>query len=295
MAKRRKHKPGCKCVSCSPATRARGMAALKAYMRSIRGRGKPRRHPNMKLRVAKKVYVHSTSGKKNTQRRALRRVDKAARLAAHRNGMYLKYFPVNAAWAFIFGNQIQTAQVINMEGYPRFFRSRAEAVSAASARGLDVDKRGNVTARNPKHKRRRHVVPAHSRRGGRVSGYKRKGARVKRHMSNPPRRYIGSNATIYSRPGVTSWPHSNIYCGPGPYQFTIVGRASRGFFSHQLRLGSQVTRVDYDNRAKALRAYGKPGRFKHDFGPGVEVVAIRSDMKKIFLILRGSKPLWKGE
>ncbi len=56
----------------------------------------------------------------------------------------LKYFPVNAAWAFIFGRDLRTAQVITMCGEGRMFQKRTQAVAAAKRCSLKVDRRGAV-------------------------------------------------------------------------------------------------------------------------------------------------------
>lgn len=61
--------------------------------------------------------------------------------------MKLMYFPVNAAWCFVFGAEnINTASPITLEGFERFFQTKGEAIEAARHRGLVVDlKTGTVT------------------------------------------------------------------------------------------------------------------------------------------------------
>lgn len=55
--------------------------------------------------------------------------------------MRLIFLPANNAYVFVFGDQLT-----RLEGFPLFFQTRREAVDAAHARGLNVDRRGRVTA-----------------------------------------------------------------------------------------------------------------------------------------------------
>lgn len=55
--------------------------------------------------------------------------------------MRLVYFPINMAWAFMFGDS-----PTSMDGQI-FYQTRGEAVSAASRVGLDVSRRGIVSVR----------------------------------------------------------------------------------------------------------------------------------------------------
>ena len=59
--------------------------------------------------------------------------------------MRLVYLPVSMAWVFVFGDNIETASIVPMDGWPRYFMRRADAVSAARSMGLEVDKRGNLS------------------------------------------------------------------------------------------------------------------------------------------------------
>ena len=59
--------------------------------------------------------------------------------------MYLRYLHANQAWVFLFGEDVNTAQIIDMGDFGRFFPTRAEAVQAAKSCGLDVDKHGVVS------------------------------------------------------------------------------------------------------------------------------------------------------
>jgi hypothetical protein len=61
--------------------------------------------------------------------------------------MYLLYFPVNAAWAFVFGESLDTAQPTRMgDNNPMFFPDREDAVAAAHRQGLQVEADGRVRA-----------------------------------------------------------------------------------------------------------------------------------------------------
>ena len=48
--------------------------------------------------------------------------------------MRLAFLPINQAWAFLFGNDIATAQIISMDG-AYLFASRKDAVAAAQPPG----------------------------------------------------------------------------------------------------------------------------------------------------------------
>jgi hypothetical protein len=53
----------------------------------------------------------------------------------------LCYFPVNAAWSFVFGDT-----PITLAGFPLFFADRVEAVRAAEYRGISVSPEGTCTS-----------------------------------------------------------------------------------------------------------------------------------------------------
>jgi len=57
--------------------------------------------------------------------------------------MYLLYFPVNAAYAFVFGSTIEDANLCNLHGFPMFYETKGEAIEAARHRGLVVDLKTN--------------------------------------------------------------------------------------------------------------------------------------------------------
>lgn len=60
----------------------------------------------------------------------------------------LIYFPLNSAWAFVFGDDLQTAEIVDLEleNGRCFFPDRADAVAAASRHGLNVERDGFVQA-----------------------------------------------------------------------------------------------------------------------------------------------------
>ena len=60
--------------------------------------------------------------------------------------MHLLFFPVNNAYAFVFGHDLRTAQLIRMIGHEMFFQTRREAVEAARFCGLLVSPKGVVTS-----------------------------------------------------------------------------------------------------------------------------------------------------
>ena len=53
--------------------------------------------------------------------------------------MYLLFFPVNNAYAFVFGSTIEDANLCNLHGFPMFYQTKGEAIEAARHRGLSVD------------------------------------------------------------------------------------------------------------------------------------------------------------
>jgi hypothetical protein len=53
--------------------------------------------------------------------------------------MHLCFFPVNNAWAFVFGDDIRTATPISLHMFPLFYRTKGHALEAARHRGLYVD------------------------------------------------------------------------------------------------------------------------------------------------------------
>ena len=59
--------------------------------------------------------------------------------------MHLLFFPVNNAYAFVFGSDLRTAQLIRMVGHDMFFQTRREACEAARFCGLQVSARGVVS------------------------------------------------------------------------------------------------------------------------------------------------------
>lgn len=60
--------------------------------------------------------------------------------------MRLMYFPVNMRWMFLFGDTIATASIVGLDGFPRGFDLRKEAIAAAKTLGLYVSKSGIVSA-----------------------------------------------------------------------------------------------------------------------------------------------------
>ena len=57
----------------------------------------------------------------------------------------LRYFPANAAFAFVFGSDLRTARPTALAGEPLFFASRVDAVRAAGYKGLSVAADGAVS------------------------------------------------------------------------------------------------------------------------------------------------------
>lgn len=66
----------------------------------------------------------------------------APRVGQEGSVMELTYLPANAAWAFVWNDDL-----IKLEGYPRFFTSHQSAVAAAKAKGLIVYVDGTVVTK----------------------------------------------------------------------------------------------------------------------------------------------------
>lgn len=104
---------------------------------------------------------------------------------------------------------------------------------------------------------------------------------VKKNAPSP--RYVGSNVVLNGKGlGLTS----RILAGPGSSKVTVVA----GKFARRFAVGDVVRRAEYDNRAKAIRAYGKPGRFYHNFKGGVRVASVNFGK----IILSSRNPLWRA-
>ena len=118
---------------------------------------------------------------------------------------------------------------------------------------------------NPKHKPRRH--------------------------KNPAAVFIGSAVKLHTSAGAIYSPTSKIYGGPGVNAARLV---VPGYF-HRARLNAKVSKVDYDNRPKAMRSYGKPGRFRHVFKQHPEISSITHDAarRQTVIEIRGSAPIWR--
>ncbi len=52
----------------------------------------------------------------------------------------------------------------------------------------------------------------------------------------------------------------------------------------------QVRAIEYDNRAKALRAYGRPGRFIHTFKRPVSVTSAGSGI----VVMKSTSRIWRS-
>lgn len=61
--------------------------------------------------------------------------------------MHLRFLAANRAWIFLFGHDVRTVTIQDMGGFGSFFETRKEAIDAADACGLGVDKKGNVTVK----------------------------------------------------------------------------------------------------------------------------------------------------
>ncbi len=117
----------------------------------------------------------------------------------------------------------------------------------------------------------------------------------KRELGNPLRRkkpaktsmpLIGTSPRVYAPRVAPKFPGARLYAGPQSNQVSILGKFSkRGSL-----LGARVSRIDYDNRAKALRAYGKPGRFRHDFKSPAKVSHVSAGR----IVIASSSRIWRS-
>lgn len=116
-----------------------------------------------------------------------------------------------------------------------------------------------------------------------------------------PARFIGSNVTLYTSSGKTfHLGRSKIWAGPDGRTIIVTGepRQSRGRYGrpavfYPIPLGGRIIRIDYDNRPKALDAYGRPGRFRHDFKVPVIAESVKGKGQGAYVAtLRGNAQLW---
>ncbi len=109
--------------------------------------------------------------------------------------------------------------------------------------------------------------------------------------------YIGKNVALHRTTGRTETLRgSKLYCGASVFQLLIVMPSSP---SMKPAIGSGVSRMDYDNRPKAIRAYGRAGRFTHPFTSRVSVKSIgRNHVGQAnynYAILESSTRLWEKQ
>lgn len=135
-------------------------------------------------------------------------------------------------------------------------------------------------------RKRRASVHKVMRKAAKRGGHKYRPAK---RLKNSPLKFIGSNVRLITNRGSFN-VGGKVYGGPGAYAVTVACSHGKG---HAVPLGSLVRRMEYDNRPKALRAYGKAGRFYHNFSASVRVASV--DIKKArTFTLKSSVPLWRA-
>lgn len=196
MKKLKGHKPGCRCVGCSSATRKRGMAKLG--LKNRRGHRNPL----------------NRSESRHVARTAAQAIRTSEYNAKKKSGKQARYFQ---------GKAVALAETLSMS----------------------------------------------ETRAGRKAGRKLEGRA--RSLKNPRQEthFIGSRVTLYVSGRVYPYESSTIFGGPDTYSATVHVQTK-----HWPPLNGRVTRIDYDNPEKAMRAYGKNGRFRHDFTSPARIYSV---------------------
>ncbi|MDE2040582.1 MAG: hypothetical protein KGO96_13780 [Elusimicrobia bacterium] len=119
----------------------------------------------------------------------------------------------------------------------------------------------------------------------RKTGWKPRRRARRAHRNPATAGYIGSNVRLY--PG-GHFPGSRLRVGNHAGAVVLEGRG------RWPRMGDKVRRVDYDNKGKAQRAYGRPGRFMHKFTSPVSVSHVELRPGNTWrAILRSPANIWK--
>lgn len=221
MKKLRGHKPCCRCVACCPATRRRGMAALK--------RGSKRRHKNVRFRIDPRKWQVAESFVSQSDAKHYAKV-------IQRRGVNSIVQLEGSRWTVFIRRGLKNS-------LPAALRRELDAIKKSPGKTKKFLKilRGIGKSNGWKW-------PKHSRRPNPVSRYS-----------------IGKNATLY--PG-GYFKGSNLWTSGNPSEIILRGSGKWP------KVGTRVKRIDYDNRPKAMRSYGRPGRFKHVFKAYPEVTRV---------------------
>lgn len=281
------HKKGCACVGCSAATRKRGRAHLLAWKKWMERGVKGRRlsNPLSRKETAKVLKMaryasRRAKGRKASYFRGAR--DASATVAASFSATAHRSKARKLAMALTLRNPSSRKRVASFSSHKKgcacVFHSKATRLKGMKALGLGP------------------VAPKTA--AKRARALKRATARLAAMKSFPnpgSLKYIGSRPTVYTSSGKVLNLSGKVLAGPGDNRVTlaILGRANMS----AVPLGARVVRIDYDNRAKALRAYGRVGRFRHDFksSPVVERVAQKRVGSRFSrYILKSSTPLWRA-
>lgn len=234
MKKLKGHKPACKCVGCSAATRARGMKAL----------GLTKKAP-----------------KSHSKRRGMMR-------AAVKKLGDMKKYP----------NPLTRKEAIAEIKYARYLLEHGKKRSDEKSRAYYFGRaEGHVSAvtHNSKIRQVQRVTKKMAERVGKAL------------YSNPAKHgpFIGVNPTLRFDTGRAIRYPGKMYAGKDGSSVVIFSPHSANIVHHQVRA------VEYDNKAKAMRAYGRPGRFLHTFKTPVSVKSPGSGI----IVLKSSSRIWRTQ
>lgn len=220
------HKPACKCVGCSAATRARGMKKLGLTKRAPKSHSK--RKKMMRGAIKKLADLKKFPNKKRRKNRNPLTRKEVAEIAR------------SAKADFTFGKRFQ-------QGHTRsFMMGAAEAKSNVLAKYAQKKARKSAAKISLMIKKRRESLGANPR---------------KRRHSNPHEgQLIGTSPVLHTSKGKVAVRGGRVTTGPGEHRVTIHGLASGSHI-----LGARVLAIDYRHDAKAKRAYGRVAPFRHKF------------------------------
>lgn len=280
--KLRGHKPACKCVGCSAKTRRRGMKALglrknpldkkesRAIARNVVAsiRSAKKHAPKSRQReffsgeAAGKASILSHYGHSESARKAGWKLrGKALRnpRRAHRN-------PLTGREAADLARRMNRSKknALRLRGIDSAYY-RGKAIGEGGVLDTYVDRK--------KRDRARSIAQRVYRRLGDLENPRRHGP------------YIGMNPTLRFDTGRAIRYAGKIYAGADGFSVVIFAPHSAGIVHHQVRA------VEYDNRAKAMRAYGRPGRFLHKF---TSPVSVKSPGTGI-IVLKSSSRIWRTQ
>lgn len=287
----RGHKKGCKCVGCSPATRKRGMAALKR-------RAKNPKRPSKKwfrkcVKAVKKsrtaveprkvcgaLWHKKMSAAKKAKALKLENALRARKCCPHTHKVVAiakrgqgkakhlhrvigKALTNPSGWFLLIEvKSLQDAEAM----IPHYKRQMPnyEIKATVTKRGYKIWARKKLFNHPNPHLRSELIVAQKALK--KELQRLRKIVRERGHH-NPalpiyPKDIIGTSPVIHTDKGIYRFPSAKLVIGRYAHDFGII--ASRRLHKAPI-IGLEVFRLDYRNDAKAYKFYKRVGPFKHVF------------------------------